>query len=119
MVFGIFARGCTHQATDRQIKTRRAILPLIATIRSEGPDSVGGLIVMQHMCDDAIDGGVAATALLIGHATGITEAGKDEAVDDASDFVLVAGEPSDRADRGWNEQKAIAVTRPKRLDVTR
>ena len=62
MVFGIFANGCTHQATDRQIKTGRAILPLVATIGNKGPDAVGGLIVTQHMCDDAIDGGVAATA---------------------------------------------------------
>jgi hypothetical protein len=71
---------------------------------------------MEHMRNDAVDCGIAAAALLVGHAASITEAGEHEAVRNALDFVLVAGLPGQRADRAGNEQKAIAIARPQCLE---
>ena len=45
VILGIFAIGRTYQATDRQIETGRAILPLIVPIRNEGVYPVGERIM--------------------------------------------------------------------------
>ena len=83
VVFRVFAVGCPHQAADRQIEARRAILPLVVPIGDERPDAVGHLIVTQDMRDDAVDRGVPSPALFVGHAACIAEAGKDKAVRNA------------------------------------
>jgi hypothetical protein len=69
------------------------------------------------MSDDPVNRRVAAAALFIGHATCIAQAGKHQTVGDTSDLVLVAGEPSEGADRARYEQEAIAVARTKHLDM--
>src|SRR5262249_49703327 len=102
-----------------QVEAGRAILPLVVAIGDKGRDAVRHLIVSEDMSNDAVDRGIAATTLFVGHAAGIAEAGKDEAVDDMSELVLVARKPSQRSDRAGDEEKAIAVARPKRLDMPR
>src|SRR6516165_1695567 len=111
MVLGVFAVGRAHQATDWKIKAGRTILPLVIPVGNERSDAMGNLLMMEHMRDDAVDCGVAAAALLVGHAASITEAGEHQAVGNALELVLVVGQPSQRADRAGNEQKAIAITR--------
>src|ERR1700730_10768550 len=103
MVLRVFAIGCPHKAADRQVEAERAILPLVVPVRDERRDAVGNLIVTQHMLDDAVDRSVPAASLFVGHAACIAETGKYEAVDDASDLVLVAGEPGQGADRTGDE----------------
>jgi hypothetical protein len=95
VVLRVFAIGRAHQATDRQIEARRAILPLVVPVGDERPDAVWDVIMTQDMGDHAVDRGVAATAFFVGHPACIAEAGKDEAVDDMSDLVLVASQPSE------------------------
>ena len=77
------------------------------------------LIVTENVRDDAVDRSIAATALFVGHAAHIAEAGKDEAVGNARDLVLVAREPGERPDRAGDEKKEIAVARPQHLDIAR
>jgi hypothetical protein len=69
------------------------------------------------MSDDPVNRRVAAAALFIGHATCIAQAGKHQTVGDTSDLVLVAGDPSEGADRAKYEQEAMAVARTKHLDM--
>src|SRR5690349_7212472 len=117
VVFCVLTVGCAHEAADRQIKTRRAILPLVVAIGDEGRDAVGHLIVPEDMSDNAVDGGIPPPALLIGYAAGIAEAREDQAVRNMPDFILVAREPSERSDRARDEEEAIVVPRPQRLDM--
>src|SRR6516162_1035969 len=119
VVFRVLAVGRPHQATDRQIETGRAILPLVVAIGDERRDAVWHLIVMEYVGDDVIDRGVPSPPLFISYATWIAKAGKHETMSDAPDLILVAGEPGERPDRAGDEQKAITMARRKRLDVSR
>ena len=72
----------------------------------------------QDMRDDAVYHGNPSPALLVGNAPGITEA-EGKAVDDPSNFGFVADEPGQRRYRPGDQENAIAVSRPKRLDIAR
>ena len=72
----------------------------------------------QDMRDDAVYHGIPSPALLVGNAPGVTDA-EGKAVDDPSNFGFVADEPGQRRNRTGDQEKAIAVARPKHLDIAR
>ena len=65
--------------------------------------------VAQDVRHRPVDQGVALAASLVGRAAAIADAGYDQAMLDAIDPMLVAGEPCDRADRARREYEAVAV----------
>ena len=54
------------------------------------------LIMIKNMVHDTINIGISATAPLVSDAARITEAGKDETMDNLVEFILVPCKPSDR-----------------------
>src|SRR5262249_53413369 len=111
--------GRTHQTADWQIEAGRAVLPLIVAVWNERPDLIWLPYVSQHVCHDAIDLGISSPALLVGQASTIAEARKNEAMGDPPDLMLVERKPGQRSDRAGDKKKSISVVRLKFPNVSR
>ena len=57
-------------------------------------------------------------SLFARHAACIAKAGKDKAMSNIPELVLVAREPSERSDCAGDEEKSIGVAWPKHIDMT-
>ena len=110
VVFGKASPNASHQAADRKIEAGRAILALVVTV---GENSRSRTI----RCSGAGHGrgpvnlGISPAALLIVEAAGVSDAGQDQAMTDASGGLAVSREPGDGADGSGNEKKAIRIAK--------
>ncbi len=98
-----------HQAPDRKIEPRRAVLPLVVAVGHEVMDLVLAARVPQHVLDGPVDGGVAPATTLVRGVAAIADAREDQAVPDARGRRLVEREPRDRPDRAGDEEEAVRV----------
>jgi hypothetical protein len=95
VIFGEFAVGRSHEASYRQIETRRAVLPLIVPIRGK---LVYGIVVagmFQNLNDRAVNTCIASAALLIVDETAVSGTGKHQAVLNLAGMILIQAQPSD------------------------
>ena len=89
MILRIFAVRRAHETADRQVDARGAILALIVTVGSEIERGKFPGLRLQHVLDDSIDLSIALTAAFISKRTRIADTGKDEAVFDPGEDLLV------------------------------
>src|SRR5687767_7175964 len=109
MVLGEPAVRRPHQTTDRKVEARRAVLPLVVAVRLEGQYAVALVGMAQHVLNRAVDGRTSMSAALVRGHPFITDTAEHDAMPDPRDYVLVAGQPRDRADGGWSKNEPIAV----------
>ena len=100
-----------RERADREIETRRAILPLVVAVRSEVAQAVLLAALGQHVDRGAIDLGIAAAASLVSQHPGVADASGDQAVRDARRLLLVQCQPGDRTDGPGHEEKPVGVAR--------
>src|SRR5205823_9410025 len=97
----VILRKCSpnaaHQAADRKIETRRAVLPLVVSIWRKRQDFRRLALVTEDMCDCPINLGISAPTLFVVKRSAISNATQDKTVADAADVLAVPREPRNRS----------------------
>ena len=100
-----------HQAADREIEARRAVLPLVIAVGRELQNLRRFAAVAQNMRRRPVNLGISPAALLVMESARVSDAGQHQSVADAPARFAVSREPGDGADRSGNKQKPIRVAK--------
>src|ERR1700722_14268364 len=98
-----------HQAPDRQVKSRRAVLPLIVAIRRKLENLMCFDFMFQDVHHRMVDLGISTPAFFVMKSALIPDAGQHQAVVDASGPIAIPRQPGNRSNRPRYEQEAIGI----------
>src|SRR5208337_4247224 len=111
MVLGERPPDAPHQAADGKIKSRRAILPLIVTVRGELQNLVGLATVLENMSRCAVDLGISPPAFFVVKSSRVSDTGQYQPMPYGCCLFLIACQPRDSTDGSGNKQNAIRITK--------
>src|SRR5580704_3167211 len=111
VILGNRAELAALQESNRQVEPRRAILALVIPVGREIENCRRQPQVPKNVDNRPINPRIALPASLISRTATVANHGKNEAVFDAVDLVLIASKPGYRADCAWCKEEVIAITR--------